>query len=231
MINTKIIFISSTGTELGKTFITENLIRLCMRKNKKVYAIKPVISGVDTRYLEKSDSGLILQALNRKVNFNNIKKISPWLFKAAIAPSLAAKKENKSLSYKKLKKWMIEFLKNNDKNYEYIFIEGAGGLMVPIGEKKTFLNLVAELKIPIILVVGSYLGSISHTLSLVENIKQKNIKLINITINQGNSSNICLQQTKKLLKDNMADKIKIREIYKNERDLNKIYSDINCIKY
>ncbi len=231
MKNCKIIFISSTGTELGKTYVTKNLIDICSRKKNKVMALKPIISGIDQEKLKESDSGILLNALNIDVNLKNIKSITPWFFRDPIAPTIAAKKENKKLSYNKIKNWITKYLNKNKFNYEYIFIEGAGGLLVPIGNKKTFLNLISDLNIPLILVVGSYLGSISHTLSCIKNIQQEKLNLINIIVNNGVKSNINIDQTIDLLKENLPNKIKIRKINKNKNNFQNILDDINRAKY
>ena len=231
MKNCKKVFITSTGTELGKTYVTKNLVEFCSRKKRKVMAIKPIISGFDHKKPKKSDSGILLKSLNIDVNLENVKSITPWVFNAPIAPTIAAKKENKKLSYNKIKNWIAKYLNENKFNYEYIFIEGAGGLLVPIGNKKTFLNLVSELNIPIILVVGSYLGSISHTLSLIRNIQQEKLNLINIIVNDGVKSNINIDQTIDLLEENLPNNIKIREIHKYTKNFQNILDDIDHVKY
>ena len=57
--------------------------------------------------------------------------------------------------------------------------------MVPIERKKTFIDLFKTLKFPVVLVAGSYLGTISHTLSALENLQNNNINVINIILNEG----------------------------------------------
>ena len=74
--------------------------------------------------------------------------------------------------------------KQNILNDSYLLIEGVGGTMVPINDQYTILDLIKFLNIPIILVIGSYLGSISHTLNVLENIKNNDIKLDSIVISQ-----------------------------------------------
>ena len=57
--------------------------------------------------------------------------------------------------------------------------------MVPIEKQKTFIDLFQNINIPVILVVGSYLGTISHTLTALDNLHKRNIKIINVVINEG----------------------------------------------
>ena len=104
--------------------------------------------------------------------------------------------------------------------------------MVPIDKKKTFVNLVEEFRMAIILVVGNYLGTISHTLSLLKNIEALNLDIINIVLNEGRRKdiNININETGKLLKENISEKYKIRKIIKNsnknDKSFKKIFEDI-----
>ena len=72
-------------------------------------------------------------ACKKKVSISNIKKITPWLFKHPVAPTIAAKLEKK-ISYQSLKSWCL--LKKKSSNSKFILFEGAGGIMVPIEKQK-----------------------------------------------------------------------------------------------
>ena len=82
----------------------------------------------------------------------------------------------------------------------YFIIEGVGGTMVPINEKETIFDLIKSLKIPVILVIGSYLGSISHTLNVVQNFTNNNIIISSIVIYQSENKDVGENLTKSSLK-------------------------------
>ena len=208
MSNNKNIFITSTGTNIGKTYCIVEILKEMLDKKLRFNAFKPILSGFDASNIENSDSYKILKVNNKVPQIEDIKEISPWLFKTPLAPSIAAIKENKSLKYNEVLKWC---LKKSDNNLINIF-EGAGGIMVPIEKKKTILDLMKELNSKIVLVVGNYLGSVSHTLSAIQNLQQANLKIINIIINKNINNNIDMDDTEKLLRSSLNQKIRIRKV-------------------
>ncbi|MBF96495.1 MAG: dethiobiotin synthase [Pelagibacterales bacterium] len=193
-----------------------------------IEAFKPILSGFNKKNISDNDSSRLLIAANKKPTLENISYITPWLFKKPLAPSVAAKYEKKYISYKALQKWCLKTKKNSF--YNYLLFEGAGGLMVPIEKRKTFIDLFKDLKFPIILVAGNYLGTISHTLSAIENLKNNNIEIINIVFNEGNYNKINYNENINLLKNSLKDKIQVRRFSKSkklhENQVSKIANDI-----
>jgi dethiobiotin synthetase len=78
-----------------------------------------------------------------------------------------------------------------------LLIEAAGGVMTPINNQKTFLDLATELKIPVLLVTGNYLGAISHTLSAVEVLRGKGVVIERIIVNEREESKWSIVETLK----------------------------------
>jgi dethiobiotin synthetase len=74
-------------------------------------------------------------------------------------------------------------------------IEGVGGMMAPMGEQYTVIDWIQQLGIPCILVVGSYLGTLSHTLSAVAVLQMKGIDILALVINESQESHIKLEDT------------------------------------
>jgi dethiobiotin synthetase len=157
-------FITATGTEIGKTYVTCGLIRALRQRNIPVTAFKPVISGFDPRDAHASDTGLLLQALGRTVNEQNIAELSPWRFKAALSPDMAAEREDRPISVDALVATCAAAARPD----RVTFIEGAGGLMSPLAPRFTNLDLANAIDAHIVLVAGTYLGTISHTLTALE---------------------------------------------------------------
>ena len=92
-------FVTSTGTDIGKTFITAGLIRTLRAANQAVAALKPVVSGYDSSVVETSDPAVLLRALGRPVSADEIAAIAPWRFRAPLSPDLAAERENRVLDF------------------------------------------------------------------------------------------------------------------------------------
>ena len=151
--------ILGTGTDIGKSFLVENLCRIWPNTT----AIKPVCTGFRDDD-KNSDPARILTALNQEISKKNLDKISPWRFEEACSPHFVKEK----ISFLEVVKFCEQKISEN-KN-KTLLIEAAGGVMTPINNQKTFLDLAEKLKIPVFLVCGNYLGAISHTLSAVEKI-------------------------------------------------------------
>lgn len=169
----KIYLILGIGTDIGKTFLVENLCR----NLSGAQAIKPIASGFRDDD-KNSDPAKILTALKQKISKKNLDEIAPWRFEKAVSPHLAGK-----INFSEVKKFCQKKIAAAKKQKEFLFIEAAGGVMTPINDKKTFLDLAVELKIPVLLVSANYLGSISHTLCAVVALKSKKISLEKIIIN------------------------------------------------
>jgi len=144
-------FITGTDTDCGKTYVTLSLLHYFSHST----AIKPIASGC----MEQSVSD-DAQQLQKNSNLS-LKQINPWRFKLPIAPHIAASYEGISLSLKEIADYCLDLpLSGIDK----LFIEGAGGLMVPLNDHETWLEFLKCTRIPVILVVGMKLGCINHAL-------------------------------------------------------------------
>jgi len=181
-------FITSCGTDIGKTLVTSSLCYQLRQKEKNVHALKPVISGWKNE--PEIDTFQILASLNLDPTRENIEKVSFYKFLQPLSPDMAAKNEGKEIDFDQLQRFCLSF---ND--HEYLFIEGIGGAMVPLNDNKTTLDLIQQLNFPAIIVVGSYLGAISHTLSTIENLYNKNVKISSVIVSESEDSSVDLDQT------------------------------------
>ena len=179
-------FITSCGTDIGKTFITTTLCWHLSKNCKVVHAIKPVISGWNNENVLDSDTGKILCSLNMDCHGHNIAKISPWRLYYPHAPNIAAKLENIKLDYDEIVAFCCQCI---NRSYDYLLIEGVGGVMSPIADNKTCLDIIKDLKVKIILVTGSYLGSISHTLTALQVLSSMDVKIV-LTLKDNNVANV-----------------------------------------
>ncbi len=179
MLKKQAYFIAAVGTDIGKTFLVENLCRFLPNSS----AIKPIASGFCDDD-SKSDSAKILQALCLENSLKNIDQITPWRFVEAASPHFAAEKCGAEINFLEVVKFCREKISEAQNDNKFLFIEAAGGVMTPINNNKTFLDLAVELQIPTLLVSANYLGAISHTLSAVKVLDLAGAKLEKIIINE-----------------------------------------------
>jgi dethiobiotin synthetase len=185
-------FVTSTGTDVGKTFVTAGLIRYLRTSNQAVGALKPVGSGYYSSVVETSDPAVLLGALGRAVSADEIASIAPWRFRAPLSPDLAAARENRNIAFDEL----IAFSRGAvERNNGILFIEGVGGIMVPLDAKRTVLDWMAALDIPLLLVVGGYLGTISHTLTALDVLAQRKLTLAAIVVSESERNPVELDET------------------------------------
>lgn len=141
----KPIFITGTGTDVGKT-----LIAAIVTEALQADYWKPVQAG----FSDGTDSLFVQEMISNKKS-----TIHPELYrlKMPASPHLAAPAEQKEIKIK-------EIMDHLPKTKNQLIIEGAGGLMVPLNKKKLILNLIKEIKAKVIIVSKNELGSINHSL-------------------------------------------------------------------
>lgn len=173
---TKSIFITGTDTDVGKTVITACLTAALIRKRKKVAVYKPVQCGNLLKGRIKSPDLALVKKLSG-ISENNL--FNDYSFKFASSPHLAAELENKKVD--------IDVIKNHyneiSKRFDFVLIEGAGGLLVPLTRSYTVLDLIKDLSVPALIVARAGLGTINHTSLTINALKAKNIKILGIIMN------------------------------------------------
>jgi len=174
----KSIFIAGTDTSVGKTFITGLLGRFFTYKNYRVITQKWVQTG-SVSFSKDIAKHLKLMGLQRTKIREHLKCVCPYILKYPASPDLAAKMENKKINASKIKKCFY-ILQNN---FELVIVEGIGGVLVPLNKNKLVIDVVAELKIPTIVVVANKLGAINHTLLTIEALRRRKIQILGLVFN------------------------------------------------
>ena len=174
--------IVGTDTEIGKTHSCCKIMEYLGKGKHPITTIKPIASGVqNTEYGELNED--VYRLLKSNTHPLAAKKMNQFCFKHAVAPHIAAKLENKKLNsqlvVKKTKSIITKKLLTS-----HILIEGVGGLMVPLNEKETYLDLLIQWNHPVIVVVGMKLGCLNHTLLTINILKEKNIPIVGFVANQ-----------------------------------------------
>lgn len=173
-------FVTGTGTNVGKTFVAAGLVRHLHEAGNPVWALKPVVSGFDPANLRASDPGVLLEAMGHSVTPDCIARISHWRFAAPLSPDMAGARENKEVDFDAL----VAFCRDEVASRRgTLIIEGVGGVMVPLDKRHTVLDWMAALGIPAILVAGTYLGSISHTLTAADAMTRAGVKIAALVVN------------------------------------------------
>jgi dethiobiotin synthetase len=185
-------FITATGTDIGKTFVATELIRHFRRAGRAVDALKPVVTGFDPAKAETSDPGRLLTALGKPIVPDEIACMSPFRFAAPLAPDLAARRENRTLDFASLVAFSQRAIQNHS---DTLLIEGIGGIMTPLDERHTVLDWMAALRLPLVLVAGSYLGSVSHTLTCLDVLQRRELAIRVLVVSETAGSTVPLADT------------------------------------
>jgi dethiobiotin synthetase len=186
------IFITATGTDVGKTFVAASLIGQLRQMGRTVEVIKPVVSGFDPNQTATSDPAVLIKALGVAVTLNAIEQISPWRFRAALSPDLAAQREGRKIDVDEV----IAFCQSAvEQRQDTLLIEGVGGVMVPLDDQRTILDVMMALRLPLILVAGSYLGTISHTLTALDSLYRRDMNVMAVIVSETPGSTVSLNDT------------------------------------
>ncbi|MCH7711796.1 MAG: dethiobiotin synthase [Proteobacteria bacterium] len=186
------LFITASGTGAGKTLIACALCHQLRARGLRVQGLKPVISGFDPAEAAQSDTGLILRSLGREISDDSIAHISPFRFAAPLAPNMAAKREGREIDLGGI----VDFCRRRaDDDYDVTLIEGVGGVMAPITDEATVIDWMAALGFPALVVLGSYLGAISHGLTALGALAARAIPIAGIIVNESSESPVDLAET------------------------------------
>ncbi len=172
-------FVAGTGTDLGKTHIGCALLEASRKRGLSVDAFKPVVSGFDPDAPEGSDPARLALALGRPDAWT---EISPRRYRAPLAPNLAARLEGRVLRMDDLIADCRTWLSGRD--VDFALVEGAGGVMSPMTDEATNLDLMAALGLPVLLVAGSYLGTASHLLTALEVVRARGLTVAAVVVSE-----------------------------------------------
>jgi dethiobiotin synthetase len=153
------LFITGTDTNVGKTYIGVLIARALKAAGHRVGVYKPVASGCrrEGERLISDDALLLWRAAGEPGDLN---RVCPQCFQAPIAPHLAARAEGKEIDRKLLRDGLDYWLACSD----IVLVEGAGGLLSPLGERDYVADLARDFGYPLLVVARNALGTINHTL-------------------------------------------------------------------
>lgn len=174
----KSIFIVGTNTDIGKTFVSAGIVRALKQIDINIGYFKPVQSGVSKKKSNQlSDVDFVKKIADLK---QDVKEMNVYSFEEPLSPHLAAKKE-KVIVDKKLIIQKYSELKNQ---YDYLVIEGAGGVIVPLSNDYYIYDLIKDMKCEATVVADSKVGTINQTCLTVDFLKSQGITVNGIIINK-----------------------------------------------
>lgn len=188
------IFVTGTGTGIGKTYAAANVIRHLRAHGREVAPYKPLVTGFDPADAAESDPAVLLGALGRSgaVRLEEIASIAPFRFRAPLSPDMAAQREGRTLDFDALVAFCRDAIAAA---HGTVLIEGVGGVMVPLDDRRTVRDWIAALGLPSLLVAGSYLGALSHTLTALGALAQRELKVRAVIVNESEGSSVPLDET------------------------------------
>lgn len=176
------LFVTGAHTDVGKTYVACAMLRAARAKGLSVAALKPAVSGIDEADWAQSDPGRLLAAMGRPLTLAELDAIAPLRFTAPLSPPMAARLEEVDLRISTLTDFCRAGLAASAA--DLMLVEGAGGVMSPMAEDGTGLDLMVSLGLPSVVVGGSYLGAISHTLTAIETLRARGLPIAAVVISQ-----------------------------------------------
>jgi dethiobiotin synthetase len=174
----KTLFVTASGTDIGKTYVCCRLIE-ALSAEFKLRCIKPVVTGFDEETQDSSDTVRLLNAQNLRIDAGSIAATSPWRFRAAISADMASARESRTIPFDDLAAFS-----EPRAGFDLNLVEGIGGVMAPIDSQHTVLDWIAAIETEVLLVTGSYLGSLSHALSAIDVLTRRDRMPIAIVVSQ-----------------------------------------------
>lgn len=170
----KAFFITGTDTDIGKTLVACSVLRGLRTAGYSTAAVKPVAAGCEqtAEGLRNDDALALLHEVTCKLSYA---QINPVALQPAIAPHIAAEYAGVELTAANIAHSCRQVLALKA---DYTIIEGAGGWSVPLNESETLADVVVQLGLPVILVVGLRLGCLNHALLTAAAIERSGAQLV-----------------------------------------------------
>lgn len=168
------VFVTGTGTEVGKTVVAAVIAHTLAEKGKRVAVFKPAVTGLE-------EEGETDHALLRRASGSNQsdEEIAPYCYQPPASPHLAASLAGEEIDPERLRQVAREAAAGVDA----IVCEGVGGLLVPLSPSYLVRDLAADLGYPLVIVAGPGLGTINHTLLTLESARAAGLEVAAVVLN------------------------------------------------
>jgi dethiobiotin synthetase len=190
-INSKVIFVTGTDTEVGKTVLSLMLMNYFISKKMNPFYVKLVQTGCVNPYDKDSDALFIYNNIDILKDKDPAESV-PYCFKAPKAPFFAARNENLSVDFNIIK----SFVENKKKEFSPVICEAAGGIMVPLNKNMNVVDMIKPLEASVVVAARTGLGTINHTLLTLEALKTRKIFVSGVFLMDNlNAKGVCSQLT------------------------------------
>ena len=172
------IFITGTDTGVGKTLLSGAFAAALRGRGMNIGVMKPVESGC--KRLEGSlvpSDALSLKEFSG--SNDDIDLINPYRLEHPLAPATAAEMEGVKIELKRIE----DAYNRMERNHDLMLVEGAGGLLVPLNDSLLMADLIKILKLPVLVIARSSLGTINHTLLTLRSAEASGLKVLGVIIN------------------------------------------------
>jgi dethiobiotin synthetase len=175
---TKGIFVTGTDTGVGKTIVAAAIARYLRDQGANVGVFKPVTSGAleSAGQLVSEDAELLRWAAKCSSPDDDV---SPYVLREPLAPSEAARRDGIIIRYERIR----ESFDRLAEQHEFMIVEGAGGLLVPLADDLLVADLAKRLDLPLLIVARPNLGTVNHTLMTCECARSLGIEVLGVVIN------------------------------------------------
>ncbi|CDE61137.1 aTP-dependent dethiobiotin synthetase BioD [Fusobacterium sp. CAG:439] len=221
---TKAVFITATGTDVGKTYISALIVKKMRELGYNCGYFKPALSGaeiIDGKIIP-SDCNYVLKQAGIDAPPENYVS---YVFKTAVSPHLASEIENNPIKIEKIKSDFARI----KKEFDYIVVEGAGGIVCPfnLGKEKIMLpDVIKTLGLDIVIVASASLGTINSTILTAEYAKNNGIKVRGIILNNYDENDL-MQKDNKIQVEALTGIKVIAAVKKGEKDIKDLSNIFN----
>ncbi|CAE6773825.1 MAG: dethiobiotin synthase [Nitrospira sp.] len=171
------VFVAGTDTGVGKTLVSAALVRRLVRLGCSAGVMKPVETGVSSGSPDQSDAARLMATAH--VN-DSLDLVSPYRFPLPLAPLSAASAERQRID----QDLIMDRYEQLAVRHHCMVVEGAGGLLVPMGQDWDLRELIVRLRLPVILVGRVGLGGINHALLTLEALEHRKIPVVALMLNE-----------------------------------------------
>jgi dethiobiotin synthetase len=176
------LFITGTDTDVGKTYVTAGLAVTLRKMDIDVGIMKPYAAGTPQKKGFKSEDVEILSQAAKVSDPENL--MNPQFFKITASPYTASK----SLKVKVKVNSVLSSFKKLSKIHSMLLVEGMGGIMTPILKNYFVSDLIKEMKLPVVIVTRTKIGTVNHTILTCKMCEKYKIPIKGIIINNFDSS-------------------------------------------
>ena len=207
------IFITGTGTEIGKTVIAGGLAASFKQSGMNVGVMKPIGTG------DTADAQFLKYAAQVD---DELSVINPIYLRHPLAPSVAARIENREIDLSCIETAFAAL----QQRYDFVIVEGVGGIAVPIRDDFLVVHLIHTLQLPVLIVAEAGLGTLNHTLLTVAFARQFDLQVVGIVLNRRSSETAGIAEATNPVEIEKLTGIPVIGTMPYEKRLETVYPDV-----